>query len=318
MFRDHLDRLYALPGDGPLEMGTTFLNGVILPQLTQDAKALLEAPINREEIQEAIKQLKTSKTPGSDGIPADFYQKYVAIPAEKLLAVYREASARGRLSDSMREAWVAFIPKPDRDPRDPAAYRLLSLMNVNFKILSSILTAHLLLHLASFIHEDQCGFISHRSTMFNIRSLTHIHHTYSQWHEPVAFALLDVVSLYIDDVLAYVQHPESLISVLLKALGEFGECSGLRVSFRKSYLFPMGALVGDLTDALPMVGLQWGAGGLRYLVIRLAHTADECYDLKYGRVLEGLRTLGCTHVGYAGFCGSRSRHLYEAMEEQGM
>ncbi|KAJ1189728.1 hypothetical protein NDU88_006470 [Pleurodeles waltl] len=89
MFRDHLDRLYALPGDGPLEVGTTFLNGVILPQLVQAAKAQLEAPLDQEEMQEAIKQFKT---PGSDGLPAEFYQKYADILAKKLLAVYQEAS----------------------------------------------------------------------------------------------------------------------------------------------------------------------------------------------------------------------------------
>ncbi|KAJ1164965.1 hypothetical protein NDU88_005395 [Pleurodeles waltl] len=51
VFRDHLGRLYALPGDGPPEVGTTFLNGVTLPQLTQDTKALLKDPIDWGEIQ---------------------------------------------------------------------------------------------------------------------------------------------------------------------------------------------------------------------------------------------------------------------------
>ncbi|KAJ1110650.1 hypothetical protein NDU88_007998 [Pleurodeles waltl] len=92
------------PGDGPPEVGKTFLNGVTLPQLTQDAKDLLEAPIDREKIQEAIKHLKAEKAPDSIGLPAEFYQKYVDILAEKLLVIYEDAAARGRLPDSMREA----------------------------------------------------------------------------------------------------------------------------------------------------------------------------------------------------------------------
>ncbi|KAJ1142697.1 hypothetical protein NDU88_009010 [Pleurodeles waltl] len=91
-------------------------------------------------------------------------------------------------------------------------------------------------------------------------------------------------------MLVYVRHPESSIPVILKPLREFGECSGLRVSFCKSYLFPMGALTGDQTDVLPIVGLPWVAGDLGYSGIRLAHTADENYDLNHGRVLKGLRT----------------------------
>ncbi|KAJ1173427.1 hypothetical protein NDU88_005262 [Pleurodeles waltl] len=121
----------------PLEAGVAFLDGVPLPRLT--ARALLDAPLNQEEIQGAIKQLKTSKTPGFDGLPAEFYQKYDDILSEKMLAVYQEAPTSGCLSDSMREAWVAFIPKPDRDPTDPTAYRPLLLLNVVIKIESSVL-----------------------------------------------------------------------------------------------------------------------------------------------------------------------------------
>ncbi|KAJ1092976.1 hypothetical protein NDU88_006086 [Pleurodeles waltl] len=45
--------------------------------------------------------------------------------------------------------------------------------------------------------------------------------------------------------------------------------------FCKSYLLPMGSLAWDRIDPLLMVGLPRGAVGLRYLRIRLAHTADE-------------------------------------------
>ncbi|KAJ1213549.1 hypothetical protein NDU88_001183 [Pleurodeles waltl] len=121
-----------------------------------------------------------------------FYQKYADILSEKLLTVYQKVSARGSLLDSMREAWVAFIPKLDRDPMDQAAYRSLSLLNVDIKILSSILAICLLPQLTYHIREDQCGFIPHCSTMFSIRRLTHIFYTYLQWKEPVAFALLDI------------------------------------------------------------------------------------------------------------------------------
>ncbi|KAJ1157587.1 hypothetical protein NDU88_010293 [Pleurodeles waltl] len=94
----------------------------------------------------------------------------------KLLAVYQEASVRSSPLGSMREAWVAFIPKLDRDLMYPAAYRPLSLLNVDIKILSGIVVARLLPHLTFLIHEDQCDF----TTIFNIRRLTHIYHTYLQ------------------------------------------------------------------------------------------------------------------------------------------
>ncbi|KAJ1216371.1 hypothetical protein NDU88_003974 [Pleurodeles waltl] len=115
--------------------------------------------------------------------------------------------------------------------------------------------------------------------------MAHLRDLLNAWDPQVGGVNAHVVSLYGDDILVYVQHLESSIHVLLKALGEFGECSG-----RKSYLFSMGALARDRTNALPMVGLPRGAEGLQYPGIRLAHTADEYYDLKHGRVLQGLRT----------------------------
>ncbi len=42
--------------------------------LTQEDKELCECKLSKEEILNSLKDLQNSKTPGTDGLPADFYK----------------------------------------------------------------------------------------------------------------------------------------------------------------------------------------------------------------------------------------------------
>ena len=48
----------------------------IQKKITQEQKEKLDAPITIDEIKTAIFQIKPGKSPGLDGIPAEFYQEY--------------------------------------------------------------------------------------------------------------------------------------------------------------------------------------------------------------------------------------------------
>ncbi len=45
-----------------------------MPKLTNDEKETCDKPITESEILKSIKHLSSGKTPGSDGLPADFYR----------------------------------------------------------------------------------------------------------------------------------------------------------------------------------------------------------------------------------------------------
>ena len=47
-------------------------NFFYLPQLTEDDRNFLEAPLKLEEIIQAIKTMPLNKSPGLDGFPVDF------------------------------------------------------------------------------------------------------------------------------------------------------------------------------------------------------------------------------------------------------
>ena len=51
-----------------------FLDNTYIKQLTDQQKQLCEGNITSEEIKSVIKNMKTDKTPGIDGIPVEFYR----------------------------------------------------------------------------------------------------------------------------------------------------------------------------------------------------------------------------------------------------
>ncbi len=45
-----------------------------MPKLTSEQKEACDKPINESEILKSIKKITIGKTPGSDGLPSDFYK----------------------------------------------------------------------------------------------------------------------------------------------------------------------------------------------------------------------------------------------------
>lgn len=62
----------------------------------------------------------------------------------------------------MADAHIILIPKPNKDPKLCAFYRPIALLNIDFKILSKLITIRSNL-LLSIIDSDKTGFIAHKS-----------------------------------------------------------------------------------------------------------------------------------------------------------
>lgn len=72
------------------------------------------------------------------------------------------------------EASISLLLKKDKDPTSCGSYRPVSLLNVDFKILTKVLSCRLQLVLPSLICLDQTGFTPGRHSFFNTRRLFNI------------------------------------------------------------------------------------------------------------------------------------------------
>lgn len=77
----------------------------------------------------------------------------------------------GVLPVSTREAIIASLLKPGKDAVDKTAYRPLSMLTSDYKILSWILANRLIPYMTQLVHRDQAGFIPTRNTATNVRRL---------------------------------------------------------------------------------------------------------------------------------------------------
>ncbi|KAJ1137930.1 hypothetical protein NDU88_004324 [Pleurodeles waltl] len=82
IFHFHLCTCYAPPPTIHVSDIDAYLTRLTLPVLSSEPRKTLDHPRTKEQLASVIRLLKTSKTPGNGGFPAEFYCKYANILAE--------------------------------------------------------------------------------------------------------------------------------------------------------------------------------------------------------------------------------------------
>ena len=122
--------------------------------LSDSEREQCEGLLTKEELSAALKGLQTGKSPGSDGLPVEFYSAFCDLLCNPLLSVLNDCFWAGSLCASQREALLRLIYKKD-DKRLAKNWRPISLLNCDYKLASKIITDRLKQVMPSIVHSDQ-------------------------------------------------------------------------------------------------------------------------------------------------------------------
>ncbi|KAI4900412.1 hypothetical protein NFI96_009713, partial [Prochilodus magdalenae] len=138
-----------------------------LPQLSPGQREELDSDIAFEELTAAVKQLSTGRSPGVDGLPAEFYQRFWAVLGRDFYDVVLECLQTGILPTSCRRAVLSLLPKKG-DLGFLKNWRPVSLLCLDYKILSKCMANRLKCYLDTVIFRDQTYCVPERTIMDNL------------------------------------------------------------------------------------------------------------------------------------------------------
>ena len=146
-----------------------YLNNTTFPKiLTEEEQGKCEGLLTHNECKEAVDQLRPGKSPGCDGIPAEFYKVFWNCISTLVINSLNCCFEKGHMSPTQRRAIISLIYKKG-DKLQLKNWRPISLLNTDYKIMSVVLANRLKKVISKIIHTDQTGYIKGRYIGTNIR-----------------------------------------------------------------------------------------------------------------------------------------------------
>ena len=158
--------------------------------LSVDDAASCDDPISSKEAHAALLGMAKGKSPGSEGLPREFYVVFRDLLGGDLVDVFNASLETGLLHFSQREALIALIFKKG-DRLEHKNWRPISLLNVDYKLCARVLSGCLLKVIATVIAPDQTCGVPGRYIGENVAFLRYLVDLAYEYNLPVALLSLD-------------------------------------------------------------------------------------------------------------------------------
>ena len=160
IIKDFYENLYS-QHKRKIDNGSPFLKNI--PTLCEESKDLCEGEVTKEECYNVLKEMKANKSPGNDGFTVEFYCTFWQGLGDFIVGALNEAYEKKMLSNSQKQGVITLIEKDGKDAMYIQNYRPITLLNVDYKILSKVLAKRIKEVLGEIIHQDQVGYIKDRN-----------------------------------------------------------------------------------------------------------------------------------------------------------
>ena len=126
--------------------------------------------ISRDEVEQAVKNMKKHKAVGADGIPVEVYQTS-AEAFELLFDLLTCIWTSEQVPTQLSVAVFKMLFKHKGSPDDPSKYRCIGLLNSAYKVLSAVMLQRLIKETQHYLQDWQAGFRQQRGCRDNVMIL---------------------------------------------------------------------------------------------------------------------------------------------------
>ena len=151
-----------------------FFENVTTPKLSEEQKEYCDKNLTENELFTTLKTFSKNKCPGLDGITAEFYLQFWNEIKSTLLNVYEVSFTLGILPESLRIGLITLLEKKGKDRMEIANWRPITLLNIDYKLLTKTLGQRLEKVFPGLIHKDQNGFVPGGSIFYSSHTIRDI------------------------------------------------------------------------------------------------------------------------------------------------
>ena len=150
-----------------------YLASIQLPSLSDEEAMSCEGVLSEAECREAVFSMKNNKSPGSDGLSAEFYKCFWDNVKSLVIDSLNYGLVQEELSESQNLAIITLLYKKG-DKQNLDNWRPISLLNIDYKIAATVLCKRLKRIIDKLVSFDQSGYLKQRSAIQNLRVIQDI------------------------------------------------------------------------------------------------------------------------------------------------
>jgi hypothetical protein len=124
----------------------------------------MDGPITEEELTKAITSAPKNKSPGEDGVTAEFYSWSKDTITTDMLQLYNSFFQTGTIPKEITRGIIVCLPKNNR-PQTVSDYRPLTLLNTDYKIYARVLANRLKTTIRDIINDTQYSAVPGRNIL---------------------------------------------------------------------------------------------------------------------------------------------------------